>query len=458
MEGFAAGANTSTNKRLGTCGLLALKSRLADDLSVMAHLHDLGSRLIATSRLQPLLQEALDTSIRLVGADFGNIQLYSQQTGALEIVAQHGFDQASLHYFSRVDAGHAACGRAVQYGARVVIEDVEADADFAPHRAIAAASGFRAVQSAPLRNRAGELLGLFSTHFRQPHQFTEHELWLTDLYAGQAAEMIGFNRGQEQFRQAHDELAARVTERTQQLADANAALVLEKNERRRAEQAQRRLLQQLVSTEEEERRRISRELHDSLGQHLTALHFGLKSALAHDNVPPAVAGILQQLRELAWRIDEELDRLSFELRPPGLDDLGLAAALRLLIEEWSATSGISADLHTGGLGHRRLPATIETTVYRVVQEALTNVHKHARGTSVSLIVERRDGEVLVIIEDNGRGFNAEAVANLPGGGRKLGLRGMEERATLAGGRLDIETAPDAGTTIYLHIPLSEAQA
>jgi len=128
-------------------------------------------------------------------------------------------------------------------------------------------------------------------------------------------------------------------------------------EREKAEQTRQQLLQQLVSTQEEERRRISRELHDTLGQHLTALHLGLKSVQAQDGCPASMAAGIQQLRELALRIDEEIDRLAFELRPPALDDLGLDAARRLLVKEWSAASRIAVDVHIDRLGHRRLPAS-----------------------------------------------------------------------------------------------------
>ena len=162
---------------------------------------------------------------------------------------------------------------------------------------------------------------------------------------------------------------------------------------------------------------------------------------------------LQQLRELALTLDEELDRIAFELRPPVLDGLGLADALRLLVREWSATSHIPVDMHLSGLDQGRFAAILETTLYRIVQEALTNILKYAHETRVSLIVERRNGEVQAIIEDDGRGFDRAAVMQASSARRQLGLRGMKERAALAGGRLDIETAVGAGTTIYVHLPL-----
>jgi PAS domain S-box-containing protein len=229
--------------------------------------------------------------------------------------------------------------------------------------------------------------------------------------------------------------------------------VMDVTERKQAEQARQQLLEQLVTAQEQERVRISRELHDSLGQSLTALHFGLKVVQERANCPPDMAEAIEKLRELALSIDDDLDRLTFELRPPALDDLGLEEALRLLVKKWTATSGIAVDLHTRSLGQQRLPATLETTLYRVVQEALTNIFKHAQATQVSLMVECRGGEVRAIIEDDGQGFDRTAMEERSGDEHRLGLKGMEERAALVNGRLHIETALGAGTTIYVHIPL-----
>ena len=189
-----------TERKRAEAELLALKDRLDADLSAMTRLHELSTRLLAASKLQLVLEEILDASIELQGADFGNIQLYDRETGALEIVAHRGFDQDFLEYFSDTDE-NAACGRAMKRGERVVIEDVENDAEFEPHRRIAASAGFRAVQCTPLFDRNGELLGMLSTHFRQPHRPSERELRMTDLYARQAAEIIGAKGVEEALRE-----------------------------------------------------------------------------------------------------------------------------------------------------------------------------------------------------------------------------------------------------------------
>jgi len=177
--------------------LTLVKDELAADLKSMIRLHELSTRLHATTELQPLLEEILDAAIELLGADFGNIQLYNSESRTLQIVAHRGFDQEFLDYFANVKEESVACGRAIRQGARVIIDDVETDPDFAPHREIAAKAGFRAVQSTPLFSRSGDRLGIISTHFRAPHHPSDHDLRFIDLYARLATEFIERRRSSE---------------------------------------------------------------------------------------------------------------------------------------------------------------------------------------------------------------------------------------------------------------------
>jgi signal transduction histidine kinase len=170
--------------------LMLLKDELATELLAMTRLHEFSTRLEAITELPAVLEEVLTATIDIQHADFGDVQLCNPESHALEIVSQRGFNAEFLEYFAAVDHASTACGRAMQARSRIVIEDVQTDAQFAPHRRIARAAGFRAVQSTPLFNRGGEILGMISTHFKHPHRPSERELRLTDLYARQAAEMI----------------------------------------------------------------------------------------------------------------------------------------------------------------------------------------------------------------------------------------------------------------------------
>lgn len=260
------------------------------------------------------------------------------------------------------------------------------------------------------------------------------------------------------LQQAYAVLDVRVQERTLELMDVNAALELKIHQHKQAERSRQLLLQQLVTAQEEERRRIARELHDQMGQDLTVLMLGLKAlcdAAPGDSMIPAH---VEPLQAVAMRIGREMRTLALQLRPPALDDLGLAAALANYVEQWSARTLIAVDFHTIGMEAQRLPSLIETALYRLTLEALTNVLKHAQATNVSVIIEQRTDAVHMIVEDNGGGFDVEATRRDCHAERHLGLIGMDERVVRLGGTLILESSRGNGTTVFVRIPLSKDTA
>jgi PAS domain S-box-containing protein len=165
--------------------------QLASEVDSMRRLHELVNRLLGCNDLQTALEEVLDAAIALLEADMGNVQLFDPGTRELQIVAHRGFPEDFLEHLRSVGADQGAvCARAAQHGQRAIVEDVQADPGFAVHRQIAASAGFRAVQSTPVTSRSGELLGVLSTHFRNPHRPSEQALRMVDLYARQAAEFL----------------------------------------------------------------------------------------------------------------------------------------------------------------------------------------------------------------------------------------------------------------------------
>ena len=262
-------------------------------------------------------------------------------------------------------------------------------------------------------------------------------------------------RQEEALKRAHEELEIRVKERTAELALANASLREEMIERERAERARTELLSRLVFAQEDERKRIAREMHDQFGEQLTALGLGIRALKDSCGTDARLAPQVAALENVAQQLDQDVDHLVWELRPTALDDLGLRAALANYVQDWSIRAGVRADLHTTGLSADRLTSEIETTLYRIAQEALNNIAKHAQAENVDVILERRPDHVSLIIEDDGVGFDQ---GNLGAPHQGFGLLGMQERAALVGATVQIESAAGEGTTIIVRMPLAAPDA
>jgi PAS domain S-box-containing protein len=223
---------------------------------------------------------------------------------------------------------------------------------------------------------------------------------------------------------------------------------LTERRKREAERARTELLAHLVFVQEDERRRIARDMHDQFGEQLTALSFRIGALKKACEPGTDLVGHVTALEAIAERLDRDVDQLVWELRPTALDDLGLRAALTNYVREWSRRADIVAELHTSGLMDERLPSEVETALYRIAQEALNNVAKHSRARRVEVILERRSDGVLLVLEDDGVGFEQ------PDGGaadRGFGLVGMRERAALVGANLQVESTPGKGTTILVRM-------
>jgi signal transduction histidine kinase len=206
-------------------------------------------------------------------------------------------------------------------------------------------------------------------------------------------------------------------------------------------------LRRIVGGQELERRRLARELHDETGQALTSILLGLRAVEdagnSHDLRQAA-----SDLRELVVATLQDVRRLAVQLRPKALDDFGLVPALERLVQTFSESTDIRVALEAQ-LGDERLPPEVETTLYRIIQEALTNIVKHAEAANVSILLVRGKGSATVVIEDDGQGFDPDKTRE---GG--LGLVGMRERAELHEGRLRIESAPGGeGATLVIEVPL-----
>jgi len=211
------------------------------------------------------------------------------------------------------------------------------------------------------------------------------------------------------------------------------------------------LSHRLVEVQETERRYIARELHDEAGQALTSLMVGLRLLEREAKRPEAIVAGVTELKRMVDGVIEDLHRLAMDLRPASLDHLGLVAALRQYVEAVSDKHGLVVQFETVGFDDR-LPSDVETALYRIVQEALTNVIRHARATRVDVLLEQRGDKLIVIVEDNGVGFDPFAAMQ----SGRLGLFGMRERIEMLAGTLVLESAAGAGTTLLVEVPYGDS--
>lgn len=246
-------------------------------------------------------------------------------------------------------------------------------------------------------------------------------------------------RGEKLLQQAHEALERTVQERTAELRSANNSL--------------RDLSGRLMHVQEDERSRLARDLHDEVGQLLTALKIDLQD-LQHREAGPTLSGSLRDSLELVDRLLTEVRNLALDLRPSLLDDLGLMPALRWYANRQATRNGWSLSLTAEGMAGR-VPVPIEVTCFRVAQEALTNVAKYARARTIDIALRRQDEEVTLVIQDDGVGFDVPSARRRAQGGESVGLLGMEERVRLAGGNLVISSTPGEGTRLELYFPLTE---
>jgi signal transduction histidine kinase len=245
---------------------------------------------------------------------------------------------------------------------------------------------------------------------------------------------------------AHDKLDPdpRFTDDDLRLAEtfaARAAVAIDLSRR-----VARDALERVVAAQELERRRLARELHDETGQALTSILLGL-SGIEDSPDEASLRAAVGEVRDLVRSTLQDVRRLAVELRPSALDDFGLVPALERLLDGFAEQTGIAVEFEPA-LAGVRLPAEVETALYRIVQESLTNVVKHADARRVSVVVTRKRDSVSVIVEDDGVGFEPERARE---GG--LGLLGMRERVALLGGRVTVESRPGAGTTFVAEVPL-----
>ena len=373
----------------------------------------------STSKLTDTLEKVLDFVLSMVNSSVGWVCLHDQDGGCTSFTGYKGLCFSDGDGMPAPCLVHCVCDRVrktkeivmmntLARGCPLLLIEGEPDRKIVGHISV------------PLMTKS-RLVGQLNIAFDQPQQISTDDVELLRTIGPQLAVAIENAR-------LWDEIQSK-------------------------EMMLKKLLNNVVSAQEEERRRISRELHDEMGQNLTSLLIGLQ-VLEHTQACSMKEDLIGGMEKTVSGMLTSIHDLTLELRPPMLDDLGLIPAITHYIMDCPTRLGIQVDYEVMGSNGRRLSHEAEIMIYRIVQESLTNVARHSNASKASVILNQGSECFTVIIEDNGVGFD---VKEIKGNGKKrqpqrLGLFGMEERAALVGGTLTIESAPGSGTSVYIEIP------
>ena len=370
-------------------------------LRQLESLNEIGTALASEIELEPLLGLVARRLRELVRARLVLIAL--PQGGAMTVAAAEG-DETQGIAGARLELGGSKAGRVLQRARSERVDSVLDDPEVDQHAA--RKLGVRSALYVPLIAR-GRAIGVLIAHDREGSSpaFSDDDLRLAESLADRAAVAVDLS-----------------------------------------ERVGRDALARVVKAQELERKRLARELHDETGQALTSILLGLKP-LEQSARTDEERAAMASLRELVVSTLRDVRRLAVELRPSALDDFGLATAVERLADTFRDSTGMRVDVETQ-LGEVRLPPEVETALYRIVQEALANIVKHAEATHVSILLTRKDFSVAAVVEDDGKGFDETDT-----GDDVLGIVGMRERVGLVGGRLAIESGSGSGTTVAAEVPI-----
>jgi PAS domain S-box-containing protein len=481
VRGWIASISDITAHKRAENEIAALNEKLASDLAAMTRLQQLSTKLVQTHEMGSLMNDILDVAIEISDADMGNIQLFEPGSGALKIVAQRGFESDFLQFIDSVHDGVAACGKAMELGKRVIVEDVATSPIFADTSAlnVMLSAGARAVQSTPLVSRSGRLVGMFSTHYRKPYRPTERQLTLLDLLARQAADFVErsqtedlLSHNEERLRAANEELERRVQERTTDLETANAALV--------------KTIEEQKSLEGQLRQAQKMEIVGTLA-----------GGIAHDfnnilNIIRGYAMLIAQQSSTDHQINECLQIIEEQIKRGASVVRQLLTVARKTETHLAPTDANDLVLTFSELIKQAFPKTISVRLSldpdlppvladpNQMSQTLLNICVNARDAMprggnltirTELIDETKMRErlkadstacVCIVISDTGTGMEEEVRARIfepffttkgVGEGTGLGLAIVYGIVKEHNGLVDVESKPGQGTTFRIYLPI-----
>jgi signal transduction histidine kinase len=391
----------------------------------LSALNAIAETLSRSLDLETTLHDTLQKVLEVMEIEAGLIHLLDEEAGELIVCAHQGLSSQYVQGVDRLKLGEGFAGRVAQSGEPIVVDDISSDPRLT--RMVVQEEKKRSFISVPLkaRDRVLGTMNLVSQSFRQ---FSPQDLQLLTAIGNQIGVAVENAQLYEEIREYAQTLEQRVEERTREIQDRTHALAVA-----------------------EERNRLARELHDSVTQYLFSLVLNANAAgtLLEKDQQQAREQI-QVVQEIAQNALGEMRSLIFELRPAMLEERGLPYVLALYVDSIRRKEGLDVILRVDG--ERRLLGELEQGLYRIAQEALFNVVKHAMAKTVTVELEIRPDRVSLSVEDNGVGFDPSSP---PGKGITLGLTSMRERAKLLGGEFEIQSQPGQGTRVSVRIPLEE---
>ncbi|MDD4859308.1 MAG: GAF domain-containing protein [Dehalococcoidales bacterium] len=368
--------------------------------------------------LDMVLSSALTKTLEIMNRNTGGILLWDEEKRALCYRVHHGLSPGYVQSVCYLP-GEGIAGRVAASGKPILVEDASNDPRVA-YADLMDSEGLKAFASVPLRAK-GKILGVLNIASHSPRRFSREDIQLLEGIAAQVA-----------------------------IAVENARLHREVQHK---DEIRGELLREIFSIQEEERKRIARELHDETAQSLASLAASLEAVTSM--VPAGKTMLktqLNRLQKLSISALDEIHKLIYELRPSLLDDLGLVAAVRWLADNNLGSTGVAVNFRTAGRA-RRLPPKLETTLFRVVQEAINNIARHAGAKNAEIALTFRKGSIEVRIKDDGAGFDVEEAISSRDRPRGLGLLGMRERVEIFNGSFNIRSNLKGGTEINVKIPV-----
>ena len=397
-----------------------LENKIEQRTKELSALNAVVTTISQSLNLDKILNDALSKILTVMEIEAGVVHLLDEKTGQLVTMVHRGLSSKYAQEIKKLKPGEGIAGRVVQSGEPIVVNDAMDSPQVTTM--VGEKEEFQAYISLPVKWK-NKVLGALSLASYLPNKFEPETVHLLSAMG----EALG--------------IAVENARAAQRLEEAN--------------KIREQLLEKLISAQEEERQRIARELHDEASQSLAALALNLE-AIA-DTLPVRYRDTKQKLDTLKEQAIQTLGgirNLALELRPSSLDDLGLPMAIDWYAKDYLTKRGLDVKIEVIN-PKTKLPAYTETMLFRIIQEALTNIVKHAAASKVRVQLQLSDSVAIVQVDDNGKGFNTEAALSGEGIRQNLGLHGMAERATLLGGTFTIKSQPGQGTHLRVEVPLVE---